>query len=53
MDDGHVMSPAHVHAYLCKVMYARRTKSNPLWNSLVVGGYKNETPFLVSLVLYP
>lgn len=51
MDDGHVLSPKHVHAYLCKMMYARRNKSNPLWNSLVVGGFKNDAAFLVSLIV--
>jgi len=37
-DDGCTMSPQEVHAYLCRVMYNRRNKMDPLWNSLVVAG---------------
>ena len=39
--DGHTLGPAEIHEYLSQVMYARRTKINPLWNSLVVGGFKD------------
>ena len=39
--DGHTLGPAEIHEYLSQVMYARRTKMNPLWNSLVVGGFKD------------
>ncbi|KAJ3232351.1 Proteasome subunit beta type-7 [Chytriomyces hyalinus] len=46
IDDGHHLGPVNVFEYLCQVMYARRTKVNPLWNSLVVAGVKNEEPFL-------
>jgi 20S proteasome subunit beta 7 len=27
-----------VYAYLCRVMYNRRNKFDPLWNSLIVAG---------------
>jgi len=37
-DDGCTMTPKEVHAYLCRVMYNRRNKMDPLWNSLVVAG---------------
>ena len=30
--------PSEVHEYLTRVLYNRRNKFNPLWNSLVVGG---------------
>ena len=36
--DGHNLGPAEIHEYLSQVMYARRSKMNPLWNSLIVGG---------------
>mmetsp|Transcript_32829 Transcript_32829/g.72515 ORF Transcript_32829/g.72515 Transcript_32829/m.72515 type:complete len:292 (+) Transcript_32829:183-1058(+) len=37
-DDGIQMSPSEVYNYLCRVMYNRRNKFNPLWNTLIVGG---------------
>jgi 20S proteasome subunit beta 7 len=36
--DGHVLRPEHVHEYLSRVMYNRRSKQNPLWNSMIVAG---------------
>lgn len=39
--DEHELGPAEVHEYLSRVMYARRSKMNPLWNSLLVGGVKD------------
>lgn len=27
-------------------MYQRRNKGNPLWNQLLIAGYKNDSPFL-------
>ncbi|KAF8152357.1 proteasome endopeptidase complex beta subunit [Crassisporium funariophilum] len=44
--DGHTLGPAEVHEYLAQVMYARRTKMNPLWNALLVGGFKDGKRFL-------
>eukprot|EP00798_Chlamydomonas_sp_ICE-L_P020095 gene20095-26813_t len=52
-DDGHVKSPQEVYSYLCRVMYNRRNKFDPLWNTLVVGGVNPDgTSFLgcVSMV---
>ena len=40
-DDGKELAPWEIHAYLCRVMYNRRNKFDPLWNSLVVAGVKN------------
>ena len=40
-DDGHSLGPEHIHEFLARVMYERRSKSDPFWNSLVVGGFKN------------
>ena len=34
-EDGCKMSPAACHEFLSRVMYNRRSKGNPLWNSLV------------------
>jgi 20S proteasome subunit beta 7 len=37
----------HVHEFLSKVLYNRRSKMNPLWNAVIVGGfYEDGTPFL-------
>ncbi|KAI8388204.1 nucleophile aminohydrolase [Radiomyces spectabilis] len=45
-DDGHVMGTPHIYEYLWRVMYNRRSKFNPLWNSLVVGGVNKGEKFL-------
>ena len=39
--DEHTLGPAEIHEYLSQLMYGRRSKLNPLWNSLLVGGYKD------------
>ncbi|KAJ3393609.1 Proteasome subunit beta type-7 [Lobulomyces angularis] len=45
-DDGHKLGPKNVFEYLHRLMYGRRNKMNPLWNSLVVGGLKKGEKFL-------
>ncbi|KAI9141807.1 nucleophile aminohydrolase [Paraphysoderma sedebokerense] len=45
-DDGHTLAPKNIYGYLSRVMYARRSKFNPLWNSFVVGGFKDGEKFL-------
>ncbi|CAE6517426.1 unnamed protein product [Rhizoctonia solani] len=32
-EDGHDLGPREIYEYLSRVMYARRSKFNPLWNS--------------------
>ncbi|KAJ3287928.1 proteasome endopeptidase complex, beta subunit [Rhizoclosmatium globosum] len=46
LDDGHSLGPKNVFEYMSRVMYGRRTKVNPLWNSLVIAGVKNNESFL-------
>jgi len=46
LQDGHTLGPAEIHEYLSQVMYQRRTKMDPLWNSLLVGGVKDGKRFL-------
>ncbi|KAI8867326.1 proteasome endopeptidase complex, beta subunit [Ramicandelaber brevisporus] len=41
-DDGHALETPHIYQYLSKVMYGRRSKNNPLWNSLVVAGVHDD-----------
>lgn len=48
LDDGHSYTPASIFSYLTRVMYSRRSRFNPLWNTVIVGGYDKEKkePFL-------
>ena len=39
-DDGNSLGPKEIHSYLSRVMYNRRNKFDPLWNSLVLAGVK-------------
>ena len=39
-DDGNSLGPKEIHSYLTRVMYNRRNKFDPLWNTLVLGGVK-------------
>jgi len=44
--DGHSLGPAEIHEYLAQVMYARRSRMDPLWNAILVGGLKDGKKFL-------
>lgn len=44
-DNSHY-SPKAIHTYLSKVMYNRRNKFDPLWNTILFAGYSNDTPYL-------
>ncbi|NWH76197.1 PSB4 protein, partial [Piaya cayana] len=46
LGDGHSYSPKAIHSWLTRVMYNRRCKINPLWNTVVVGGCYNGESFL-------
>ena len=45
-DDGNSLGPKEIHSYLTRVMYNRRNKFDPLWNTLVLGGVKKGQKFL-------
>lgn len=45
-DDGYSRTPQEYFNYLRAVFYQRRNKFNPLWNQLLVAGYKENRPFL-------
>jgi len=38
--DGHRLGAQEFASYLGRVMYGRRSRINPLWNQLIVGGYQ-------------
>lgn len=40
-EDGHTISPGELSSFLCRVMYNRRSRFNPLWNSIIVAGFKD------------
>ncbi|XP_026423881.1 proteasome subunit beta type-4-like [Papaver somniferum] len=45
-DDDNSLGPKEIHNYLTRVMYNRRNKFDPLWNSLVICGVKNGKKYL-------
>jgi len=45
-DDGSRLYPEEIYNYLSRVLYNRRNRMNPLWNYLVVAGYREGEPFL-------
>ncbi|XP_072304466.1 proteasome subunit beta type-4 isoform X2 [Eucyclogobius newberryi] len=46
LGDGHSYSPKAVHSWLTRVMYNRRSRMNPLWNTVVLGGFYDGEGFL-------
>jgi len=44
--DGVQHTPLSLFSWLTRVMYNRRSKFNPLWNTMVVGGMQQDKPFL-------
>ncbi len=40
-DDNAKLGATEIHSYLSRVMYQRRNKFDPIYNSLVVGGFKD------------
>lgn len=52
IDDGSTQTSAELHSYLTRVMYQKRCKLDPLWNMLIVGGYRNGDAYLGYTDLY-
>ncbi|XP_056637519.1 proteasome subunit beta type-4 [Diorhabda carinulata] len=46
IDDGLKMKPKSLYCWLTRVMYQRRSKLDPFWNNLVIGGLQDGVPFL-------
>ena len=45
-DDGFAHSPPEIFHYLRAIFYQKRNKFNPLWNEVLVAGYKDGKSFL-------
>merc|ERR1712179_838267 len=43
---GVTMRPQALHCWLTRVLYNRRSKFDPLWNTILVGGMQDGEPFL-------
>lgn len=44
--DEHAITPKAVHTYLTRVLYNRRSRFNPLWNTVIVAGLHDGEPYL-------
>ena len=43
LTDTHpAFSPQNIYTYLSNLYYGRRSKVNPLWNAILVGGWDKE-----------
>lgn len=51
-DDGSSLSPKAMHHWLTRVMYNRRSKMDPLWNAVIVTGFRDGKAYLGSSDLY-
>ncbi|XP_002124862.2 proteasome subunit beta type-4-like [Ciona intestinalis] len=49
LNDGFFMSPGAVHSWMTRMLYHRRSKFDPLWNSVTVAGFYNGESFLGSV----
>ncbi len=52
IDDNAKLSAEEIHSYLTRVMYNRRNKMDPLWNTLIVAGVKDNKVYVYKLVFY-
>ncbi|KAK5647293.1 hypothetical protein RI129_002185 [Pyrocoelia pectoralis] len=46
LDDGFKLKPKSLYCWLTRVMYNRRSRFDPFWNTFVVGGLQEGVPFL-------
>jgi len=49
-DDGSELNAREIHSVLARILYNRRSKMNPLWNQLVVGGTAEDGETFLGLV---
>ena len=51
-DDGASMSASMLHQWLTRIMYNRRSKMDPLWNSIIIAGCRDGQSYLGTSDLY-
>lgn len=44
--DGNDILPRSVHTYMTRILYQQRSKFEPLWNTLVIGGFTEGETYL-------
>lgn len=52
LDDGSTQTTAELHSYLTRTMYQKRCKFDPLWNMLLVAGFREGEAYLGYTDLY-
>ena len=51
-DDGSKLNAKELHSLLARILYNKRTKMNPFYNQLCIGGFVNGQTFLGLVDLY-
>ncbi|KAM7028818.1 proteasome subunit beta type-4 [Acridotheres tristis] len=46
LGDGHSYSPRALHSWLTRLLYSRRSRISPLWNSVLIAGLDGDQSFL-------
>jgi 20S proteasome subunit beta 7 len=46
LDDKNQLKPKSLYNWLTRVLYNKRSKFEPLWLDLVIGGMEDDVPFL-------
>lgn len=46
LNDGHEMKPKSLYNWLMRILYNKRSRFNPLWLDVIVGGMEDGEPFL-------
>lgn len=50
VDDGHTLSTKEIHQYLARLMFQKRSKMDPLWNSVILGGVEKDGKNILAFV---
>lgn len=52
LDDGAALSASEMHHWLTRILYQRRSKMDPLWNQIVIAGFRDGQVYLGTSDLY-